>query len=31
LPGYRIRTSTLNRQAGDDYGAPQLFVEEWIN
>lgn len=28
--GWRIRTSTISLQAGDDYGAPQLFVEEWI-
>jgi hypothetical protein len=28
--GHRIRTSTTNRQAGDDWGAPQLLVEEWL-
>jgi len=28
--GWRVRTSTVNLQAGDDYGAPQLLVEEWI-
>lgn len=28
--GYRIKTSTVNLQAGDDFGAPQLFVEEWL-
>ena len=28
--GYRIATATTNKQAGDDYGAPQLLVEEWI-
>ncbi len=27
---YRIRTSTENLQAGDDFGAPQLAVEEWL-
>lgn len=26
--GYRIRTSTTNLQAGDDYAAPQLLVDE---
>lgn len=31
LGGYRIRTDTLNLQAGDDYGAPVLLVEEWID
>jgi hypothetical protein len=31
LAGYRIRTNTSTIQAGDDYGAPQLYVEEWIN
>jgi len=30
LAGYRIRTSTVNLQAGDNYGAPQLLVEEWL-
>jgi hypothetical protein len=28
--GWRIRTSTTNMQVGDNYGAPQLWVEEWI-
>lgn len=28
--GHRIRTSTENLQATDNYGAPQLLVEEWI-
>lgn len=28
--GHRIRTSTVNLAAGDNYGAPQLLVEEWI-
>lgn len=28
--GYRVRTITVNLQAGDDYGAPRLEVEEWI-
>lgn len=31
LAGYRIRTSTVNLQAGDNYATPQLLVEEWIN
>jgi len=26
--GFRIRTSTLNRQATDNWGAPQMLVEE---
>lgn len=31
LPGgYRIRTLTSGLQAGDNWGAPQLLVEEWI-
>lgn len=30
LGGSRIRTSTANLQAGDNWGAPQLLVEEWI-
>ena len=30
LGGYRIRTSTGSIQAGDNWGAPQLLVEEWI-
>jgi len=28
--GHRIQTSTANLQAGDNWTAPQLFVEEWI-
>jgi hypothetical protein len=28
--GHRIRSLTTNLQAGDNYGAPQLLVEEWI-
>jgi hypothetical protein len=28
-PGYRFRSSTDNVQAGDDYGAPVVLVEEW--
>ena len=28
--GFRIRTTTLNLQAGDNYAAPQLLVEEFI-
>lgn len=28
--GWRVRTSTTNLQAGDNYGAPVLLVEEWI-
>lgn len=28
--GWRIRTSTTNLQAGDNWAAPQIFVEEWI-
>lgn len=30
LAGYRVRTSTANLQAGDNWGAPQLLVEEWL-
>ncbi len=30
LQGWRIRTSTTNLQAGDNWGAPQMEVEEWI-
>lgn len=29
-PGWRINSSTSNLQAGDDYGAPSLYVEEWL-
>jgi len=28
--GWRIRTITSNLQTGDDFGAPWLFVEEWL-
>jgi hypothetical protein len=28
--GYKIRTNTINLQAGDNYGTPQMLVEEWI-
>ncbi len=28
--GHRIRTATTALQAGDNWGAPQLYVEEWI-
>jgi|GEM_PF-1422374 len=27
---YRVRTSTFAFQAGDDYGAPTLYVREWL-
>lgn len=30
LAGWRIRTTNLSLQAGDNYGAPQMWVEEWI-
>jgi len=30
LQGWRIRIATDNLQAGDNWGAPQLEVEEWI-
>jgi hypothetical protein len=30
MGGYRVRSATTNLQAGDNYGAPQLWVEEWI-
>lgn len=29
-PGSRVRTLTSNLQAGDDWGAPVLSVEEWL-
>lgn len=29
-PGYRIRTDTIGMAAGDNYTAPQLLVEEWV-
>jgi hypothetical protein len=28
--GYRIRTTTSNLQAGDNWGSPVMFVEEWL-
>ena len=28
--GYRIRTATGNIEAGDNWAAPQILVEEWI-
>jgi hypothetical protein len=28
--GYRIRSTTVNLALGDNYGPPQLLVEEWI-
>ena len=28
--GYRIKTTTSSLQVGDNFGAPQLFVREWI-
>ena len=28
LPGWRIRTSTVNLQAGDNYSAPVLYIRE---
>lgn len=28
--GWRIRTATIGMFAADDYGAPRLLVEEWI-
>jgi hypothetical protein len=30
LQAWRIRTSIANLQAGDNWGAPQMAVEEWI-
>jgi hypothetical protein len=29
-PGWRVRAQTGTIQAGDNWGAPQLWVEEWI-
>jgi hypothetical protein len=29
-PGYRLRTVTTNFQAGDNWGAPQYLIEEWL-
>lgn len=31
LPDHRIRTITVNLQAGDNYGTPTFLIEEWIN
>lgn len=28
--GHRIRTSVTNLQAGDNWGAPRLLIEEWL-
>lgn len=28
--GFRIRTQTSSLQAGDDWGAPVMYVEEWL-
>jgi hypothetical protein len=28
-PGWRVRTATDNLAVGDNWGAPQLYVEEW--
>lgn len=30
LAGHRFRTQTLARQVGDNFGAPQYLVEEWL-
>lgn len=30
MGGYRVRSVTTALQAGDNWGAPQLWVEEWI-
>jgi hypothetical protein len=30
LAGHRVRTQTNNLQAGDNWGAPQILVEEWL-
>lgn len=30
MGGYRIRSVTINLAGGDNWGAPQLWVEEWI-
>lgn len=29
-PGYRIRSTTIALQAGDNWGAPRYTIEEWI-
>ena len=31
LPTFRIRTVTQNLHAGDNWGPPQLWVEQWFN
>ncbi len=31
IAGYRVFTTTTNLAAADDYGPPQLLVEEWID
>ena len=28
--GFRILTSTTNLEAGDNYGPPRIWIEEWI-
>lgn len=30
LPGWRLRTTTAGFQADDDYSAPALYIEEWL-
>ena len=30
LQGYRIRTETTNIQVGDNFGAPTMIIEEWL-
>lgn len=30
MAGWRIRSNTVGMQATDNYGAPQLLVEEWL-
>lgn len=30
LAGWRVRVTTLNLQVGDNWGAPQMYLEEWI-
>lgn len=31
FPGWRVRTATVNMQAGDDYGAPHLLLDECLS
>lgn len=31
LAGWRVRTVTQSLQAGDNWGAPQMLVEEWLD